>query len=62
MGKDNEGQRPCRSTIFAAISRHRIWPRTAIQGHSWTQWDVLEQAAAISKTAGCRFDSCPTCP
>src|SRR5262249_45255722 len=28
----------------------------------WTWLDDPGQRAACSKTAGCRFDSCPTCP
>jgi hypothetical protein len=27
-----------------------------------TDMDVYGQVEALSKTAGCRFDSCPTCP
>ena len=33
--------------------------------NSWeveTEKDGLRQLASFSKTAGCRFDSCPTCP
>jgi hypothetical protein len=28
----------------------------------WTSMDAYGQGEAHSKTAGCRFDSCPTCP
>jgi hypothetical protein len=27
-----------------------------------TDMDVYGQVEALSKTAGCRFDSCPICP
>jgi hypothetical protein len=32
------------------------------QACSCTSLNVPERTAAGSKTAGCRFDSCPTCP
>jgi hypothetical protein len=36
--------------------------KTANSRAIWTWLDDFGQRAACSKTAGCRFDSCPTCP
>jgi hypothetical protein len=37
-------------------------PRRANSRRCWTTLDDPGQRAECSKTAGCRFDSCPTCP
>ncbi len=37
-------------------------PTTANSRAIWTTLDDSGQRAECSKTAGCRFDSCPTCP
>ena len=36
--------------------------KTADSRGIWTPLDAAGQCAECSKTAGCRFDSCPTCP
>jgi len=37
-------------------------PRTVDSRPIWTSLDGSGHRAACSKTGGCRFDSCPTCP
>jgi len=51
------------------IAAGRAWtplddvsPKTANSRAIWTTLDESGHRAACSKTAGCRFDSCPTCP
>jgi hypothetical protein len=37
-------------------------PKSVDSRAIWTTLDEPGQRAACSTTAGCRFDSCPTCP